>query len=49
MKLPKSQKGFTPILILLTVVLFGAGLFGAYYLGIQKSRKGDSPSVSPTP
>ena len=34
---------------MLTVVLFGAGLFGAYYLGIQKSRKGDSPSVSPTP
>lgn len=44
-----NQKGFTPVLVLLIIALIGAGLFGAYYLGIQKSGKGDSPSVSPTP
>jgi len=41
------QAGFAPVLILLIVALAGAGLYGAYYLGTQKSTK--TPLVTPTP
>jgi len=44
MKLPKSQKGLTPVLVLVIIALIGAGLFGAYYLGTQQSKSQNTQS-----